>query len=295
MLAIFWAIISLVFNDDKLTWQDLIALVLDPGGFGGPGVHDIFRLIVSLCGLFLFSALLISINCNIFENIAESFRSGKTRYTHDGHVLILGCSHHVFSMLHALLNEDSPYLDEDIVILTNQDVEALKVRLFSLPFLDSDTMAKLRQRLSVYHGERDNEDDLSRKNLVKNAGVIYIIGEESEINSDAVSLRCCDKLKLLCKEAGRDIRCFLLLHDVSSMRMLNKLGENASGRLKIDVIDANEYLSERVLIPEHGSFPAIDYSISRDTDGRIIRSTGIQAGNRRPFLYSSPGYPCDYS
>ena len=74
--TIFWTIISIVFKDGSISWQDLIALFLDPGAFGGAGVHDIFRLIAALCGVFLFSALLISVVSNIFENISSSFKNG---------------------------------------------------------------------------------------------------------------------------------------------------------------------------------------------------------------------------
>ena len=35
-------------------WQEIIAMFLDPGGFGGAGEHDGFRLIVTLVGILLF-------------------------------------------------------------------------------------------------------------------------------------------------------------------------------------------------------------------------------------------------
>ncbi len=279
VLLVFWAITSLVFKDGSLQWQDLVALVLDPGCFGGAGAHDIFRLIVTICGLFLFSALLISVVSNIFENISESFRSGRSRYSHKGHVLILGGEHHILSMIPALLEEDSPY-KEDIVILTNQDVETLKNKVFSLPLLDREKTAALRRRLTVYRGERDNEGDLARKDLARNAAVIYVIGEEHEHDSDSISLRCCEKLKGLCQDAGRNIRCFLLLRDSASVKVFKKdRKKKTDDCLKVDVVDAAEYLAERVLIPQEGSFPAIDYTISRNAENKVLRTDGIQEGS----------------
>ena len=61
-------------------WQDIIALILDPGGFGGAGEHDGFRLIATLIGIFLFSTLFISMFNNIVDNVSESARSGAVRY-----------------------------------------------------------------------------------------------------------------------------------------------------------------------------------------------------------------------
>ena len=279
VLLVFWAIISLVFKDGTIQWQDLVALILDPGCFGGAGSHDIFRLIVTICGLFLFSALLISVVSNIFENIAESFRNGRSRYSHKGHVLILGGEHHVLSMIPALLEDGSPY-KEDIVILTNQDVETLKAKIFALPLLDKKKTADLRRRLTVYRGERDNEGDLARKDLARNAAVIYVIGEENEHDSDSISLRCCEKLKDLCKDAVRNIRCFLLLRDPASLKMFKRVTvTDKTSCLKVDVVDTDEYLAERILIPQQGSFPVIDYTISRDAEGKVLRTNGIPEGS----------------
>ena len=167
VLALFWGITSFVFKDGTISWQDLLSLFLDPGSFGGTQSHDVFRLIAVLLGMLLFSALLISLVTNIFENVADSVRSGRAVYSHKGHVLIFGGGNMLFSMLNALLAEDSPYPDEDIVVVTSSDVESLRKSIFSLPFIDSEKEKSLRRRLSVYFGERDNTLVLEKKNNSK--------------------------------------------------------------------------------------------------------------------------------
>ena len=89
-LIIAFFIAYIVFDDGKLVWQNVVAVFLDPGCFGGPGDHDIFRLIIALLSVFLFSALLVSVFTNLFDNIRDAAQSGERRYKLSGHVLILG-------------------------------------------------------------------------------------------------------------------------------------------------------------------------------------------------------------
>ena len=43
LFFMFWGLSALFFKDGKFTWQDIAALILDPGSFGGAGSHDLFR------------------------------------------------------------------------------------------------------------------------------------------------------------------------------------------------------------------------------------------------------------
>lgn len=62
-----------VYDDAEVKWQTVVAIFLDPGCFGGvTGHHDFFRLIIALLSIFLFSALLVSVFSNLFENIREA-------------------------------------------------------------------------------------------------------------------------------------------------------------------------------------------------------------------------------
>lgn len=263
-IFIFWAIALLAFPGKEFGWQDILALFLDPGSFGGHGEHDLFRLIATLTGVFLLSALLISVVGNMFENISESFRTGQSRYRHKDHILILGGGHQVQDMLSAISDPASPYPDGDVVILTSCNLDELRHRIASC--FDGPSGRALERRTTLYYGDRDSEKDLMRKDLAKNSKVIYIIGEDNEPDHDSISARCCNYLKKLCSGSGRPIPCYMVLEDRASLDIYkySKDKETVQGSdLKVDVIYDNEYIAEQALIPDpakDGDFPTIDHS-----------------------------------
>ena len=67
MILLAVCITRFIFRDGTLVWQDVVAIFLSAGAFRGAGVHDMFRLLLALTGVFLFSALLVSVVKNIFE------------------------------------------------------------------------------------------------------------------------------------------------------------------------------------------------------------------------------------
>ena len=299
ILLVFGAIAAFVFKDGSMVWQDLIALFLDPGCFGGAGAHDFFRLTVSLLGLFLFSALLISVVSNIFENIAESFKLGFSRYHHRDHVLILGGGHQLISMIFALIDEDRIHKDEDIVVLTTQSVDDLRSKLFSLPFLDEAKEKALRRRLTLYYGDRDNENNLTRKDLAKNAKSIYIIGEDNEEEHDSINIRCCKMLQSICGAGGdRDIKCYMVLTDSSSVDVYKYVSnaETLNGsNLKVDIIDANEYIAEQVLVADHDGkyeiqYPKIDYRSISLVNEQFKEIPGIRQNDENHVRFVIAGF-----
>ena len=287
VFLVFWGIIVFIFRDGSLGWQELISLFLDPGSFGGAGEHDTFRLIATIFGVFLFSALLISVVSNIFENIAESFRNGHTRHKHKDHVLILGGGNQLISIISALLEKDVKecFHSCDIVVLTQQPINDLRTTLFTLPFLDSQKKKELLKRLYLYYGNRDNENELLNKDLARNAIAIYIIGEDIELDHDSVNIRCCKRLKEICKNSGRDIECYMVLRESASIDVYKyvKDAETYSGSdLRVDVIDANEYIAEQVFVEDHDgkdamAFPKIDYRKIIKTGEKFAIVPGIRA------------------
>lgn len=285
VFLVFRGIVLFVFRDSSLGWQELISLFLDPGSFGGAGEHDAFRLIATIVGVFLFSAILISVVSNIFENIADSFENGHTRHTHKGHVLILGGSEQLVSIIYALLDKDdaAPYKNSDIVVLTQQPINGLREKLFTLPFLDSQKEKELSKRLSLYYGSRDNINELKKKNLAINAAAIYIIGEDDELDHDSINIRCCNRLKEICHETERIIKCFMVLREQATIDVYkySKDSESASG-LRVDIIDANEYIAEQVFIEDHDgkgiiAYPKLDYRGIKKVEDKFEVIPGIRA------------------
>ncbi len=232
-------IISLIFGWNY-GWQDIIAMFLDPGGFGGRGEHDGFRLIVTLVGILLFSTLLISVVNNIFDNISESAKTGVMRYKVKGHVLILGANHHLMPMLDALHDIRSK---RDIVIMTEEDVEKLSAKV-DARFPDRRFM----NRLVFYRGAWDSLEELKTARP-QFADTIYVIGDANSTDHDSMNMRCCNLLKTLCTEAKHAIPCYVMMESGSTLDMYMKDKKSLStDRLKIDIVNAREYTAEQVLV-----------------------------------------------
>ena len=235
---VFFMLISLVLGWNY-GWQDILALFLDPGGFGGAGEHDGFRLIVTVVGILLFSTLLISVVNNIFDNISNSAKTGIMRYRVKGHVLILGSDRHLTHMLEALCEEKTR---QPIVIMTENDVEQLSAEI-DAHFTDDRFM----NRILFYRGNWDTEEDLATA-YPQFAERIYVIGEPNDANHDSKNMRCCSQLKKLCVGAKNKINCFVMMENGSTLDVYMKETKSLStDTLKIDIVNTREYAAEQVL------------------------------------------------
>lgn len=220
-------------------WQDILALFLDPGGFGGAGEHDGFRLVVTMVGIFLFSTLLISVFNNIFDNISNSAKTGVMRYRVKGHTLILGSNHHLMPMLEALREENGR---QDIVVMTESDVEQLGAEM-DARFADRRFM----NRIVLYRGVWDTLEELKTARP-QFADKIYVIGEAGGTDHDSMNMRCCNFLKTLCADAKKEIQCFVMMESGTTFDMYMKDKNSIStDKLKIDIVNAREYAAEQVL------------------------------------------------
>ena len=220
-------------------WQDIIAMFLDPGGFGGHGEHDGFRLIVTLVGILLFSTLLISVFNNIFDNISESAKTGVMRYRVRNHILILGSDAHLMPMLEALREEGGK---QDIVIMTQGEVEPLSAEV-DARFADR----RFTNRIVFYRGAWDTMEELKTAQP-QLAEKIYVIGEHGDNEHDSMNMRCCKLLKTLCADAKNDITCFVMMENGSTIDMYMKETKPLSTeKLKIDIVNTREYAAEQVL------------------------------------------------
>lgn len=239
LFFMFFLLISFIFGWDY-GWQDIIAMFLDPGGFGGHGEHDGFRLIVTLVGILLFSTLLISVVNNIFDNISESAKSGTMRYRVKGHILILGSDPHLLPMLEELrLKETS----STIVVATNRDVEKLSAEV-NARFADNRFM----NRLVFYRCTWDVMEEL-KTTRPQYAKTIYVIGEPGESDHDSMNMRCCNHLKAICEQSKKVVYCYVMMENGSTMDMYMKETRCLSTEhLKIDIVNTREYAAEQVLV-----------------------------------------------
>lgn len=279
---VFWGISKYVFRDGVFQWQDIVALYLDPGVFGGVGKHDIFRLFITIFGAFFFAAMLISVVSNIFENISESYKKGETRYPIHNHVLILGANHMLLGMLAKLrekIQKDPAYNNKQIVVMTTQSVEGLRDRIEAY-FGDKGFM----RHITLYYDERDQFSNLEDANVDK-ADSIFIIGEDGEDNHDAVNLKSLNAIKEICKKSTffkkrqqHVISCCVVMESQTTMRIYHysKDSDNAElNRLHVDIVNANEYEAEQVLTNEN--YPSIDRSLNQEK--KVV--PGIQPGSEQ--------------
>ena len=240
-LALF-AVFILVGAIWGLHWTDVLSLYLDPGNF--PLEHkgnDIFSLVVTLCGLLLLSALLISVFSNVFSNIASSYRRGERRYRFKDHILILGGADRLKDMLRAI-RDDSRFDGKDIVILTSGDVPAISDSVESI--LDDK---RFGERITWYKGERNKEVDLTGACAAK-ASMIYVIGEDDEPAHDAVSIDALACLRRICGGSGPAIPCYVTLEMHSSQDVFQYLPKDADSRLQTEIIHTGDYLAEQLLV-----------------------------------------------
>lgn len=224
-----------------MTWQEVLGLFMDPGNFSKPGEHDMFRVVIVLTGVVLFSALLISVFTNVFDNISKSYRRGERRYHLKDHILILGSSKILKEILFAIKKTDC-FSGKRILIMTTADVMELRQ---GLEMIIADK--KFCNEILYYHSNRD-----SYRNLVEacpeSASMIYIIGEDNEISHDAVSLLCLRYLEKICVKSCRVIQCYLLVNMHSTLELYQRISLDCSSKLCVEIINRSDYVAEIFLI-----------------------------------------------
>lgn len=240
ILLLLWGIVILIFPGWQFGWQDLIALFIDPGSFSGRGEHDLFRLVVALIGVLLFSTLLISVFNNLFDNIVDKVRSGHRRYALKNHILFLGAGDELLPVLKKFCASGET---RNIAIMTSGDIGNLRSQL-ELKLEDNGFV----KRLYLYQGDRDVRADLESACAGK-ASLIYIFGESGEQAHDSRSLASYEILKHICKEDGVRANCYVSLESDASMDVILKLKESVSTpNLNTDFVCSEDNTVEQLLV-----------------------------------------------
>ena len=235
-----------VFGDGKVPWQDVVAIFLDPGCFGGPGEHDFFRLGLALLSIFLFSALLVSVFTNLFENIREAAQSGNRRYKLRDHVIILGYCPQVRAMLKEINKTFSSIV---IVDEKKPDVE---------------------ENFIFYKAARDSWEDL-RKIRAEYAEEIYVMGDPEDPAHDEKNLRAMTILRSLCAEADHDIPCYVTFADYTTTEVIQYSRQKSTGyRLLVDTVNVYEYEAERLLVDDYRRFNGVINENVSTTDTELV-------------------------
>lgn len=226
-----------------MIWQEVLALFLDPGNFTGQGNHDHdwLQILTVLMGVFLFSALLVSVFTNIIQNIAEAYEKGDNRYKFEGHILIIGSRRILPHMLETIYgNEDLS--GRDILIATMADVAKLRSDIKS-----TIPDKKFCRRITYYH-----IDQLTRKLIEETcadkASMIYLTGEDNDPSHDSRNLLCLNYIREICTGPGPMIPCFLTLDMHSSLDVIQYKKKDLDNRINLEVVSTSDYTVEQALV-----------------------------------------------
>lgn len=245
----------------------VLATFMDPGNFALPEGNGFFRMIIALLGVFLFSAILISVFTNIFENIATSYKKGESVYSFTNHILIIGASHPLKNMLRAI-RDNKELQKKDILVMTASDVERLRSKI-EIQLAD----ASFFNRITFFHRER-NALNYLKEACAEKASTIYIIGENKEPAHDSLNIRCLNYLKDLCGSNGPIIPCYVMMEKHSTLKVFNYMKNNESSRLNVEIVNESDYSVEQLLV--RSSFlPAL----TRNDEGHRVRI--VLVGNTR--------------
>lgn len=110
-----------------LLWYGLLR-TLDPGTMGGDQGSPAFlagMLAVTLGGIFVISALIGILNTGLQDRLAE-LRKGRSLVIEDDHIVVLGWSNQIFTVLRQLVEAEGGRKGRPIVILADRDKVAME-------------------------------------------------------------------------------------------------------------------------------------------------------------------------
>ena len=161
-------------------WQTMLR-VFDPGTFSGDSGWGlrVVMLLVTVAGIFVFTSLIGLIASSIDQRIA-SLGKGRSPVLETGHVLVLGWSSRLFSILSELIEANANQKDAAVVVLSElskSDMEdAVRARI-------GDTGST---RIVCRTGDPASPADLALVNAAAAKSIVVLAGEEAEGDAGAV-------------------------------------------------------------------------------------------------------------
>ena len=235
-------------------YKDVLALFFGVDSITQKSNYVIVKLFIFILGTLLFSTFLITVITNIFDNFSSSFKEGRPDVNPKGHVLFLGANHMLPAMLDALSKEpEFKDFKGRIVVLTTSNIEDTRERLSSTFGSKEKAYKRLRRKLAIVYGERDNKGSLESVNA-KGAKDIYILGEDNEANHDGKSLAAADLIKGIIKDHPNKNnifldRCKVFLDDPYSVHSLivNCAKPDKNDHFCLDIINIYDDIAEKAL------------------------------------------------
>ena len=239
----------------------VIELMLDPGSFTGGHKYGQWglQLFIVLVGATLFTSFLIGAIGNLLNRRIESLTKGQYTYDFEDHVLILGSSSILVSLVEQLGG-----ISQDVVILTERDPELVREALIA------SKNTKVKKHTYVIFGKRT--DKASLKNLrVSKASRIYIIGEDDEKQHDGLNLECWQCVKEMSTGGPTRKDCYLVIDRLTTRSIFSYRNESCStSDFRLNIVCAVENMAQGVLVSRKAgkiTYPAIDRDgITVDSD-----------------------------
>lgn len=135
--------------------------------------------IVAILGYFLLNGLLVSTLISWFDRRKDKWTKGEVRYNRllriKSHYVIIGGSNIVVGIVRQILKQidsNHKFIKPYILIQTSRDVESFRRELFS------SLTPREQQRIILYYGSRDAEEDINDLCLGK-AKEVYMLGEDN--------------------------------------------------------------------------------------------------------------------
>lgn len=282
LVTVLWSILLAVCigqGIDKESFVRILELMLDPGAFVGSLEYSknnsfpvVFQFVITISGAVIFTSMIITVLGNIVGNRIEDYRKGRVRYKFEDHILILGAG----NMLVNILKEYARTGDNEgrkIVVLTSRDVEEVRSEIFSaIP-----DFQKKKLDVTFLYGLRTVEDSLINIQ-VPDAHTIYILGEDSEQNHDALNLECWKLVRGLRRDSSKEVHCHLVVNRVSTYNVFQYCKNLSESHVHLNIVNSLDDWAQRVLVSriyEAGDNPVHYPALDRDgiglDSGRTVR------------------------
>lgn len=212
----------------------LNTIYMDEFPEGGRRWVMLFVTLGSLLGVIVFGGMLISIFTNMLERRIENYRSGKKTYLISGHTVILGYDEIVPSIIKQICDADDTMY---VLLQSSLPSEELREKL------QVSIAQTYEQRVIIRNGHRTSRQDLEGLRLAK-ASDIYIIGDRTKENHDAMNIECLEQItELLCQAADHPDTLTAVFEDPEtySAMQVTDLFENLRG-LGVEFIPFNFYV-----------------------------------------------------
>lgn len=259
--GIFLVVNRLYSSDSRFDEWDIIGLFFgtDSDAIADEG-NVYFGYFVIIVGAIIFNGLLITFFANIMQGRVNDFRTGRVKYSFDNHIVILGYNDTVPDIVKQLAKI---YPKKDIAIQTTLDVENVRTRLFSK--LDS----KEEKNVIIINNQRDSTEALVDI-VVHKAIKVYILGEDEDVDRDAISINCLKKIADICAEYNRQalLPCVTLLQNQSSFVLFQTADITREIKDRVEFIPFNfdEVWARKVLVTGRSDMNDVTYT-PLDRDG----------------------------